>query len=222
LCGGSLIASFAFRVRPSVGVPLALAVFVLASSSGGALVLLGGDAELASRKDDLLKKLPEARKAWHASKVRARAEREARRQKEAAQRQRAVDRAEDSRESTPRWLNGDDSFRLEVVGESHYQRELERVCGGRTEEGEDRLVSALLFLEDSNPYDPNAVWVVIAREKVGHLSRRDATAFRARLKAENIKGRKFPCRANIRGGWDRCNGDKGNFGVWLDVCLYQR
>jgi hypothetical protein len=125
-------------------------------------------------------------------------------------------------DSLPRWLQGNGSFNLEVVGESQYQRELERVCGGRTSRGENSVVNAWLILEDDNPYDAKAVAVFIKGVKVGHLSRDHARDFRVRVRKERLQGNEFPCQANIRGGWDRGHDDKGFYGVWLDVALYMR
>ena len=107
-----------------------------------------------------------------------------------------------------------------MVGESYYQRALEAICGGRTATGEDRVVQAVLRLED-HPHDRYAVAVVIAGRKVGHLSRADAKAFRLRVAGEGRVGPEFPCAANIRGGWDRGYRDRGQYGVRLDVCLYR-
>lgn len=121
----------------------------------------------------------------------------------------------------PAWLKGDDSFPLQVVGESNYQNALAEICGGWTEDGHDQQVWARLILEDSNPYDPNAVQVQIDQQTVGYLARRDATAFRDRAQHEGLTTPEFACKANIRGGWSRPN-DDGNFGVWLDVLLYER
>ncbi len=64
-------------------------------------------------------------------------------------------------------------FPLACVGESHYQDTLELVCGPREEEGEDLEVSAILSLEDSNPYDTDAVRVDVDGRTVGYLNRRD-------------------------------------------------
>ena len=74
-------------------------------------------------------------------------------------------------------MRGDGTFRLDVVGESMYHHELESICGGKTEGGVDVTVPATLILEDSNPYDRNAVRVEIRYRTVGYLARGDAEAF---------------------------------------------
>ncbi len=106
-------------------------------------------------------------------------------------------------------------FPLEVVGESHYQDNLNAVCGGRTKDGVDLIVDAMVAPEPDNPHDPNAVKVEIQGRIVGHLIRRDAEMFHAKFQTTAQ-----PCRANIRGGWDRGGRDVGHYGVRLDLQLY--
>jgi hypothetical protein len=50
---------------------------------------------------------------------------------------------------------------------------------------------------------------------VGHLSREAAKAFIPI--ARRLDGRLAACSATIRGGWDRGDGDRGMFGVVLDL-----
>jgi hypothetical protein len=114
-------------------------------------------------------------------------------------------------------IPGPGTFSFPVVGESHYQTALASICGGYTEEGHDVVVEANLVLEDSNPHDPDAVRVDIKGETVGYLSRENARQYRNRLIEEGYPHVVAKCMANIRGGWDRGHGDKGYFGIWLDV-----
>ena len=109
------------------------------------------------------------------------------------------------------------SFSMEVVGESNYQQALERICGGVTRDGVEKLTTATLVLEDSNPYDKNAVRVDISGSTVGYLSRESAKSYRRRLKKEGVSSQTQQCPALIRGGWDRGQNDKGSFGVRLDL-----
>ena len=69
---------------------------------------------------------------------------------------------------------------LEVVGEGSFQGTLERVAQGRNEDGANvRDHAAVLMPEPTNPYDPNAVRVVIpSGGTIGYLSREDALAYR--------------------------------------------
>ena len=54
------------------------------------------------------------------------------------------------REPAGSFLAGDGSYRVEVVGESHYQEALEAICGGRTEEGARQECTATLVPEPTN------------------------------------------------------------------------
>ena len=111
----------------------------------------------------------------------------------------------------------EDAFALPIVGESKYQPALEAICGGRDEDGTDKVVDAVLVLEDSNPYDPQAVRVDIAGRTVGYLSRANAREFRESRARAGETASVIACKARIKGGWDRGAGDRGNFGVWLDA-----
>ena len=71
----------------------------------------------------------------------------------------------------PSLLGGHET--LEVVGESFYQDAL-WVIVGRTVEPVREPVTAILEPEPTNPYDANAIQVIIDRHPVGHLSREDA------------------------------------------------
>lgn len=101
----------------------------------------------------------------------------------------------------------------EVVGESHYQRELAEVAGGYSASGHEIEIEARIVLEDDNPHDPLAVAVYIGTEKVGHLSRGHARRFR-RDAQQGV--RVFMCRALIVGGWTDGR-ERGYFGVKLDM-----
>ena len=108
------------------------------------------------------------------------------------------------------------SFRVDAVGEPHYQDALEAIAGGRTEEGADLETVALLVPEPSNRYDPNAVQVMIEGKVVGYLSRRNAAILQGPILAKmRREQRAVACRARIVGGWDRGRGDRGHFGVRL-------
>lgn len=109
-------------------------------------------------------------------------------------------------------------FPTEVAGEGSYQPTLERICGGRTEAGEDRILPAALVLEDDNPHDANAVRVEIKGKRVGYLPREVAPIYRAWLQANGYGRVVGNCRARIRGGWQRGD-DVGHYGVTLDVWL---
>lgn len=114
-------------------------------------------------------------------------------------------------------LYGDGSFAVPVVGESHYQDAISRAVGGITEEGADAIVDAEVILENENPHDPNAVKVAIGGRTVGYLERDFAPEFRRQIQAKAPGHTRFPCKARVRGGWDRGPNDRGQFGVRLDI-----
>jgi hypothetical protein len=111
-------------------------------------------------------------------------------------------------------------FPVACVGESHYQDALQLVCGTRKEEGENREVSAVLSLEDSNPYDPDAVRIDVNGRTVGYLNRQDARTYRELLSAIGCDD-SLECRGVIRGGWDRGAKDRGYYGIYLDLPIYE-
>jgi hypothetical protein len=231
-----LAAAAALGVPPAVGVPAVLIGFGLVLLAG--LLFIGGppDDVLLAERDDLTAALPAAKQAWEEERRKAREEAAAR--KEAAPQPtpavvpvltdevvapppvvELIPAAAPAMATPPPgdWLKGDGSFSLRVVGESYHQRALEEISTGLTWVGENRIVPAVLRLEDSQ-YDRYAVAVVIAGRKVGHLSRADARAFRLRVAGEGRVGPEYPCRAMIREAWDRRG--RGSYGVRLDVCLY--
>ena len=107
------------------------------------------------------------------------------------------------------------SHDLEVVGESHYQDALWRVAGGRTVERVRVEVQAVLLAEPDNPYDANAIAVLIDGAKVGYLCRDDAEAYRPGLLALEARYRASIALAGVVvGGGVRQDGP-GMLGVWL-------
>ena len=114
-------------------------------------------------------------------------------------------------------IQGPGSYEFDVVGESYYQDALERICGGRTKSGVEKKVVAMLVLEDSNPHDKLAVRVDVDGKPVGYLSRDEARQYRKRLQEQGFPELIATCNALIVGGWDRGGGDRGHFGVRLDL-----
>ena len=114
-------------------------------------------------------------------------------------------------------MPGPGTYSLDIVGESHYQTELETICGGHTKEGHRKIVEAVLIHEDDNQKDNKAVRVDIEGETVGHLTREDARQHRKNMKREGYPGADVECSAMIVGGWDRGKGNIGYFGVKLDL-----
>ena len=119
-------------------------------------------------------------------------------------------------------LPGPGTFSLPIAGESHYQEALESICGKRKEEGENKIVQAMLILDDLNPHDKLAVRVEINGMTVGHLGREHARQYRSELKKAGHPNALGSCKAEIRGGWERRKGkgkdtERGHYGVWLDL-----
>ena len=109
----------------------------------------------------------------------------------------------------------------EVVGESHYQRQLERVVGGRTEQGAHFRCVARLIREPTNVHDPNAVMVTVDGQTVGYINRDDAEDVAAMV--ERMDAQRSPAwvPATIVGGWRDSRGS-GSFGIELDgLPLYE-
>jgi hypothetical protein len=106
---------------------------------------------------------------------------------------------------------------LEVVGESHYQDALWLLAGRpRGSTVRERIV-AVLEPEPTNPFDPNAIRVLIDDMQVGHLSREDASEYLDALH-ELIRTSETGCvglNGVIAGGGTR-DGRPGFLGVFLD------
>ncbi len=124
-------------------------------------------------------------------------------------------------------LPGDGGFKLQVVGESHYQDALEKICGPRDTAVDDGYglgvfvdVPARLVLDDSNPYDQNAVRVEVRDQHVGFLSRGDAKAYRQFLQQQGNPTAVGVCPAQIRGGFPMREGGRAPYGISLDFTLY--
>lgn len=109
-------------------------------------------------------------------------------------------------------------YRQSIVGESNYQRELDRIAGGKTEKGHEIETTAEIVLDDGNPHNKKAVRIDIDGKTVGYLSRKDAPKYRKWLKNQDApEGVIVECPALISGGWDRGGKDKGHYGVRLDL-----
>ena len=92
--------------------------------------------------------------------------------------------------------NEDESVSLDVVGESHYQRDLASLkMAMATSPGWSVDAVAWLVREPNNRYDRNAVQVLIHRRLVGYLSREDAEG--AQLVAQASRSHR---ETRVRGG----------------------
>ncbi|MAT72306.1 MAG: hypothetical protein CMJ58_22610 [Planctomycetaceae bacterium] len=114
-------------------------------------------------------------------------------------------------------LGGSGDFRIEVVGESNYQRELRAVVKAKETPEGGKLVQARLYLEDDNPYDKKAVRVAIDGRTVGYLSRENARLYRRELEKSAHPRVVGVCAAKIYGGQRKPDRSRKSFGVWLDI-----
>jgi HIRAN domain-containing protein len=110
---------------------------------------------------------------------------------------------------------GDGQFGIEAVGTAEHQDELELVAGRRTEAGVDHLCGALLVPDPKNPYDANAIAVVIASRVVGYVPSNIAPSLKYAMRVGGFIA--AGCAAKIVGGWARADGDIGDFAVRLDA-----
>jgi len=122
-----------------------------------------------------------------------------------------------SQDETVANLPGPGTYSVDIVGESKYQPALEAICGGRTDESQETIVVATLVHEDDNPYDNRAIRVDIQGRTVGYLSRENARQYRKAIRDGGYPGITATCSAMIVGGWDRGRGDRGHYGVKLDL-----
>jgi hypothetical protein len=127
-----------------------------------------------------------------------------------------VFKAKDSEPPLVAQLAGPGLFTVDVVGEAHYQDQIESVVGKPTEDGSDKVVQAALVLEDSNVHDPMAVRVDIEGVTCGYLSRANARAYRRAIEKLGHGPLIGQCQAVVVGGWKRGD-DRGKFGVKLDL-----
>jgi hypothetical protein len=115
-------------------------------------------------------------------------------------------------------LPGGRGYGVNIVGEANYQIHLERVAGGRTELGVGREHAiAELLPQPDNPYDPNAIAVLIEGGVVGYIAREDTCRWRSVVDDARRTQGAATCRARFKGGWDRGAGDRGFIGVVLEM-----
>lgn len=120
------------------------------------------------------------------------------------------------------FIKGRDQFQINVAGESFYPDAFATLCGARTRDGIAFPARARLELDDDNVHDKNAVRVSIEGHQVGHLPREAAKAFRRSVRYGALAEHEvFECAALINGGWNRGGKDVGNFGVKLDLALFE-
>ena len=100
-------------------------------------------------------------------------------------------------------------IRLAIVGESNYQPEL-RLCVDCDDWG-CFGTAALLRTEPENPYDKNAVAVILSTGCVGYIARDDLPKWRPFVAAQEELGRVPVVTASIIGGGEH------DYGLWLHI-----
>ena len=104
--------------------------------------------------------------------------------------------------------------RLSIVGESHYQEALLRICGAGAGEMIERECVAELVPEPDNAHDGNAIRVEIEGALVGYIRSQEARRWQRGIIAMRDAGRSSECAARIL-----CNPEEAghaNAGVVLE------
>lgn len=109
------------------------------------------------------------------------------------------------------------TYALDIVGEASYQENIAKIAGQKTKDGVEHHTKACLILENTNPYDDQAVRVDIEGLTVGYLSRKDARSYREQLQINGHPLSTFSCDAKIVGGWKRSEYNQGHYGVKLNL-----
>jgi len=104
------------------------------------------------------------------------------------------------------------SDRIEVVGESFYRPALRELSAASTGSQVGRLYQAALVCDPANPYDRNAVKVMVEGRHVGHLPRELAALVTDRISELTSLNGEVTCAAEIRG-----SGPEFGQGVVLSV-----
>lgn len=105
-------------------------------------------------------------------------------------------------------------FITAVAGESHHRDALALICVEEPADGARLFCTASLVCEDENPFDHQAVKVMIRRQHVGYLSREDAPSYREKFGTAPTE-----CQALITAGWNRGPEDCGDYCVRLAIDL---
>jgi hypothetical protein len=116
-------------------------------------------------------------------------------------------------------FTGSKSYATAVVGESHYQRHLQKLMGQRRPEGKRETFVAFLVPEPDNDFDENAVMVLIEGDQVGYLMGADAEDFVYGMDDIERAGQVAAVDAVVTGGFQKDDGSWAHYGVWLDITL---
>jgi hypothetical protein len=97
-------------------------------------------------------------------------------------------------------FSGGDEFNYDLVGESFARDNLTQLVHGKESEGEI-VTKAVLKLEPTNQFDPNAVEALIEGKHVGYIPKHDSAEVTAMIKATSKDSIVVPARI----GWDTDN-----------------
>lgn len=111
--------------------------------------------------------------------------------------------------------NGGGTFSSYAIGHPHHQDALKSIFSDRTPENNEKLVEAVLVIDDANPYDSQAVRVDIQGQTVAYLKDENAKQFRKKMKEKGPSEIKATCAAKIV-YWER---EFNNYLVVLDLPL---
>lgn len=106
-------------------------------------------------------------------------------------------------------LESDGSFSIEVAGESHYFKNLEKIAGSCEDQPVEVTKTAYIVPEPKNMYDPNAMRVDIDHLPVGYLPKPAAAQVSPALRSHGLVAIQAQARITAFEG-------ANNYSVWLD------
>jgi hypothetical protein len=106
-------------------------------------------------------------------------------------------------------LEGDGTFQIEVVGESHYRANLRKLAGSCDEDAVEVVKTAYLVPEPRNPHDANAVRVDIDQMPVGYLTKPTAAQLSPVLRRLGLVAVQASAQISAFEG-------ASNYSVWVD------
>lgn len=115
---------------------------------------------------------------------------------------------------------GDESYPLEIVGESFYDAPIARALGLDLRKHRDAVSErriGVLTLDDANSHDPHAVALTFDGEVCGYLPREMAPVFREFLEARKPGATMAGVQTMVVGGWNHGARDRGCFGIRVDL-----
>jgi hypothetical protein len=110
-------------------------------------------------------------------------------------------------------IQGLGEYLVEVRGESEVQALLEDICGGRS------TYSAKYRIQPNLAISGGKVHVQVDGVTIGLMDDDYASGYVKHLATTPYLNVTVWCEAMIVGGWDRGSGDRGQFGVKLDLPL---